>query len=74
MRYQIDNEWRESSKERWTLFSSGMFNSFGLSGTFKSLINRGLMQDLTTDYSFLLLEFVTDCLKQSYIPLRTCHY
>lgn len=52
MRYQIDNEWRESSKERWTLFSSGMFNSFGLSGTFKSLINRGLMQDLTTDYFF----------------------
>lgn len=49
MRYQIDNEWRESSKERWTSFSSGMFNSFGLSGTFKSLINRGLMQDLTTD-------------------------
>lgn len=49
MHYQIDNEWRESSKKRWTLFSSGMFNSFGLSWTFKSLINRGLMQDLMTD-------------------------
>lgn len=47
--YQIDNEWRESSKERWTLFSSGMFSSSGLSGTFKPLINSGLMQDLTTD-------------------------
>lgn len=47
--YQIDNEWRENSKERWTLFSSGMFSSSGLSGTFKPLINSGLMQDLTTD-------------------------